>query len=90
MQRTHTISLEWTRGERCRWTCTCGAQGEGYNTIGAHAQTDQTGPLTRQQTETLGRYNAEVARGIQHTAEWKARMAAWQERFNEHYLAHAQ
>lgn len=31
----------------------------------------------------LAIYNAEVARGIVHTPEWKAKMAAEQERFNE-------
>jgi hypothetical protein len=30
----------------------------------------------------LATYNSEVARGLLHTPEWKAKMAAEQERFN--------
>jgi len=30
----------------------------------------------------LAQYNAEVARGIMHTPEWKAKMAQEQRRFN--------
>jgi hypothetical protein len=33
---------------------------------------------------TLGRYNAEAARGIVHTDEWRAEMAQLQQRFDEH------
>lgn len=32
--------------------------------------------------EELAQYNAEVARGISHSAEWKARMAQLQEEFD--------
>ena len=32
---------------------------------------------------TLGTYNAEVARGIMHTAQWIAKMGALQRRFND-------
>jgi hypothetical protein len=36
--------------------------------------------------EKLARYNSEVARGIVHTDEWKAKMAAMQKTFNlTHY-----
>lgn len=35
------------------------------------------------EVDTLGRYNAEVARGIVHTEEWKTKMAGYQERFNK-------
>jgi hypothetical protein len=31
---------------------------------------------------TLARYNAERARGIMHTPEWQAEMAAFQSRFD--------
>lgn len=34
---------------------------------------------------TLGAYNAEVARGIVHTPEWKEKMRGFQEQFNEIY-----
>lgn len=43
-------------------------------------------PLTPEELETLGRYNAERQRGIAHTPEWDERMSALQARFNrEHY-----
>jgi len=35
----------------------------------------------------LANYNSEVARGIVHTPEWKARMAVEQERFNANKVA---
>lgn len=41
--------------------------------------------LSSREVEELARYNAEVARGIVHTTEWKAKMAEQQRRFeNEH------
>jgi hypothetical protein len=36
-----------------------------------------------QKFETLAVYNAEVARGIVHTAEWDARMAELQQEFGQ-------
>lgn len=36
--------------------------------------------------EVLSRYNAEVARGIVHTEQWKASMAEVQKEYNEVYL----
>lgn len=32
--------------------------------------------------DALAQYNAEVARGLVHTDEWKAKMAAEQEKFD--------
>jgi hypothetical protein len=42
-------------------------------------------PLTREQIETLGTYNAEVGRGIRHWPEWAERMAQLQERFDRQH-----
>lgn len=39
--------------------------------------------LTMKEIDMLALYNSEVARGIVHTDEWKAVMAALQKRFNE-------
>lgn len=38
--------------------------------------------LTREEVTTLGRYNAEVDRGIVHTAEWDRQMEILQMRFD--------
>jgi len=38
--------------------------------------------LSREETDTLARYNAEVYRGILHTPEWVAKMAVLQARFD--------
>lgn len=38
--------------------------------------------LSRSDIEVLGRYNAEVARGLLHTPEWKMKMAELQARFD--------
>jgi hypothetical protein len=38
--------------------------------------------LTQQQVEILARYNAEVARGLVHTDEWRAGMAYFQEQLD--------
>lgn len=38
--------------------------------------------LTRQEVETLATFNAECSRGLVHTPEWMAKMAALQERFD--------
>lgn len=38
--------------------------------------------ISRKEIEALGRYNAEVARGILHTPEHVARMADMQRRFD--------
>lgn len=38
--------------------------------------------ISREEIETLGRYNAEVSRGIVHTPECAARMAEMQRRFD--------
>jgi hypothetical protein len=38
--------------------------------------------LSQAEVETLGRYNAEKARGIRHAPEWQERMAELQRRFN--------
>jgi hypothetical protein len=41
------------------------------------------GTLIREhEINTLARYNAEVARGIVHTEEWKIKMAGYQARYN--------
>ncbi len=32
--------------------------------------------------DVLGRYNAEISRGIMHTPEWQAKMAELQSRFD--------
>jgi hypothetical protein len=39
--------------------------------------------LTEDPWVTLGRYNAEVARGIVHTEEWRVQMADLQRQFDE-------
>jgi hypothetical protein len=39
-------------------------------------------PIETNEVDVLGRYNAEVARGIQHTPEWQAYMADLQQRFD--------
>lgn len=39
--------------------------------------------LTETELHDLATYNAEVSRGILHTARWKIRMAELQQRFNE-------
>jgi hypothetical protein len=39
-------------------------------------------PLTQQDIETLGRYNAERWRGLVHTKDYDERMAALQARFD--------
>jgi hypothetical protein len=44
-------------------------------------------PLTREQIETLGRFNAECARGIVHTDKWDGQMKELQARFNAEMLA---
>ncbi|MEU8040899.1 hypothetical protein [Streptosporangium sp. NPDC049078] len=42
-------------------------------------------PRWRPEFDTLAQYNAERARGIQHTPEWQARMAELQAQFNAAY-----
>ena len=44
--------------------------------------TREPGKLTREELETLARYNSEVARGLRHTTQWRSRMRALQRRFN--------
>lgn len=43
--------------------------------------------IGRAEVEMLATYNSEVARGLVHHAEWDARMAELQNRFNEHLLS---
>jgi hypothetical protein len=43
--------------------------------------------LTAAEIDWLARYNAECARGIVHTDEWRARMADFQRRFGEEVRA---
>lgn len=38
--------------------------------------------IDREEIDILGRYNAEVARGLQHAPEWRERMDGLQRRFN--------
>lgn len=38
--------------------------------------------MSEQDFHELATYNGEVARGLVHTAEWKAKMAVFQERWN--------
>jgi hypothetical protein len=38
--------------------------------------------MTEQDFHELSSYNGEVARGLVHTPEWKAKMAVFQERWN--------
>jgi hypothetical protein len=38
--------------------------------------------LSERDIDALGQYNAEVARGIAHTPEWRERMAELQTRFD--------
>ena len=38
--------------------------------------------MTRDEIDTLARYNSEVARGVLHTPEWNAKMAGLQARFD--------
>jgi hypothetical protein len=42
-----------------------------------------------QKFEALAAYNAERARGIAHTAEWDAKMAALQAEYDQHYARSA-
>lgn len=41
--------------------------------------------LSSWELDTLGRYNAEVARGLLHTDEWKKKMEELQARFDRRY-----
>lgn len=39
--------------------------------------------MSREETDMLGRYNAERSRGLVHTPEWQQQMADLQSRFDE-------
>lgn len=45
----------------------------------------QPDPRWRPEFDTLARYNAETARGVQHAPEWRACMAELQRQFNDAY-----
>lgn len=52
------------------------------NLINTHRPRD---PRWHPDFDVLARYNTEVSRGVQHTPEWRQRMAGLQERFNAIY-----
>lgn len=41
--------------------------------------------MEREEIEILGRYNAEVARGLSHTRKWKTKMKHLQKRYDDWY-----
>lgn len=55
------------------WTCCCDCHTKQCYVLGG---------LTRDEVQVLDVYNAEVERGIVHTAEWSRRMEEFQQRFD--------
>lgn len=47
-----------------------------------HRKLDLPPDMTEQDFHELAAYNGEVSRGLVHTAEWKAKMVVFQERWN--------